>query len=190
MQTTHTPPVDGIPTVDGRPAPGRRRRRVVLAAGGAVVVLAAAVFVGYLTGGLNDDGRFSAEPPACETIAPSVALLGVAYTTRQSESNSCDLLLPQDHPDYIAAPKITVSYGVAAPRRKDAPETASEMLRPMSREARPLPGVGDEAYLRGRDVFLRVSNLVVAIVVFPRQASTQEQVLAFATDIANRLGEG
>lgn len=175
--------------MDGQPAPRRRRRWTILAGGTAVIVLAAAALVAYLTGGLNDDGRFSAEPPACETIAPSVALLDVAYTTRQSGSNNCDLLLPQDHPDYIAAPKITISYGVATPRRADAPEAASELLRPMSREARPLPGVGDEAYLRDRDVFLRVSNVIVAIVVFPRPASTQDQVLAFATDVAAHLKE-
>ena len=46
----------------------------------------------------------------------------------------------------------------------------------------------DEAYVRAdRDVVLRVSNLVVGIMVFPRQASTGDQVQAFAADLANRL---
>jgi len=50
-----------------------------------------------------------------------------------------------------------------------------------------LSGVGDEAYQRSGDVYLRVSNLVVAVVVYPVAASTPEQVRAFAADLANRL---
>jgi len=138
-----------------------------LAAGAAVAVLAAAGLTAYLAGALNDDGRFRAEPPACATISQSITMLGIAYTARQSKSNDCDLLLPRDHPDYVDVPKITVSYRVATPRREDAPRAASEMPLPISREALALPGVGDEAYLRGRSVFMRVNNLVVAVVVFP-----------------------
>lgn len=47
--------------------------------------------------------------------------------------------------------------------------------------------MGDEAFVRNRGVYLRVSNLVVAIVVFPREFSTQAQVRAFASDLAVRL---
>jgi hypothetical protein len=50
--------------------------------------------------------------------------------------------------------------------------------------------VGDEAFVRNRDVFLRVSNLVVAIVVYPRAFSTEAQVRAFASDLAVRLRDG
>ena len=47
--------------------------------------------------------------------------------------------------------------------------------------------MGDEAFVRNRGVYLRVSNLVVAIVVYPREFSTQAQVRAFASDLAVRL---
>jgi hypothetical protein len=167
----------------------RPRWRIVVAAVVVPVVLVAAGLIMYLTGAFDDDGTFRAEPPACATIAPLVNLLGVAYTTQQDDTNNCDLLLPRDHPDYIDAPKITVSYYVATPRRGDAPDAASEVLRQLRAAAQPLSGVGDEAYVRDRSVFLRVSNLVVGIVVFPREASTAEQVRTFAGALANRLRE-
>ncbi|MGW4460657.1 hypothetical protein [Micromonospora sp. NPDC004704] len=164
-----------------------RRRILILVAAILVPVLLAAALITYLAGGFNDDGQFRAEPPACSTLTPSMHLLGVAYSVQQDESNNCDLLLPRDHPDYIPAPKITVSYYVATPGRDDAPDAARRLLLRLGTDLQPLPGVGDQAYVRNRDVFLVVSNLVVAIVVFPQQTSTQDQVRAFAVDLANHL---
>lgn len=193
MHPGHQPHVEDVPSPyvpqPTPSAPRRRWRNPILAAAILVpVLLAAAAVITYRAGGFNDDGQFRAEPPACATLAPSLHLLGTAYTLRQDESNNCDLLLPEGHPDYIPYPKISVGYHVATPRRGDAPEAASQVLRRLGTDFRPLPGVGDEAYVRGdRDVVLRVSNLVVGIMVFPRQASTGDQVRAFAADLANRL---
>jgi hypothetical protein len=171
-------------------ATGRPRRRfpTLVAAVLVPVLLAAAALTTYLAGGLNDDGRFRAEPPACATLAPSVHLLGPAYRLQQNKSNNCDLLLPPDHPLYLPHPTITVAYYVATPRRENAPDAAGRLLRRLGTDFRPLPDVGDEAYVRDRSVFLRVSNLVVAIVVFPRAVSTEDQLRAFAADVAGRLG--
>ncbi|MDO3701332.1 hypothetical protein Q3W71_06505 [Micromonospora sp. C28SCA-DRY-2] len=175
-----------------RPPPSARRprRRALLVAAVLVPVLLAAAVVTYLAGGFHDEGRFRAEPPACATVAPSVRLLGPAYALEQDDTNNCDLLLPPEHPSYVPAPTITVSYYVATPRRSDAPDAAAEQLRRLAAGFVRLPDVGDEAYLRDRSIFLRVNNLVVGIVVFPRVVSTEEQVLAFATDLADRLGDG
>ncbi|PWU56858.1 hypothetical protein DLJ47_04510 [Micromonospora sp. S4605] len=190
----HPPPQVGEAPLGDRsgqdqPAPSARRprRRALLVAAVLVPVLLAAAVITYLAGGFHDDGRFRAEPAACATLAPSVRLLGPAYVLQQDDRNNCDLLLPPDHPSYVPVPTITVSYYVATPRREDAPEAAAELLRRLTPGTRRLPGVGDEAYLRDRSVFLRVSNLVVGIVVFPRVVSTEEQVLAFAADLADRL---
>ena len=57
----------------------------------------------------------------------------------------------------------------------------------MAESLPPLPGVGDEAYVWGGGVVLRVSNLVVAIAVFPVHEGTADQIRAFAADVANRL---
>lgn len=196
MHPPHQPHFqDAHPAHAPRPAPPesrrpRRRIPVILAATLVPTLLAAAGVIAYLAGGFSDDGQFRAEPPACATLTASLHLLGTAYTTEQDESNNCDVLLPPDHPEYLPYPRITISYYVATPRREDAPEAASELLRRLLTDVPPLPGVGDEAYLRNRDIFLRVSNLVVGVVVFSREAGTEDQVRAFATDLANRLRDG
>ena len=84
----------------------------------------------YRAGAFDDDGQFRAEPPACGTLAPSLHLLGIAYTLRQDESNNCDLLVPPDHPDYIPYPKISVGYYVATPQR------GMRRMPPVSRSGR------------------------------------------------------
>src|SRR5690242_1532160 len=78
------------------------------------------------------------------------------------------------------------------PARSPSPtrSAASQLLRRLGPDFPPLSGVGDEAFVRNRDVFLRVSNLVVAIVVYPRAFSTEAQVRAFASDLAVRLRDG
>ncbi|MEU1687468.1 hypothetical protein [Micromonospora sp. NPDC005707] len=172
-------------------APRRRpwRRPFLMAAIVLAVLAAAAAVLTYVRGGFNDDGRFRAEPPPCAALEPSVHLLGTTYTLQQAGSNNCQLMLPQNHPDYVAAPKIEVYYKIITSPGKDAPDAASQELRRVMREPRPLPGVGDEAYRWSGGLALRVSNLVVGIVVHPRQASTEEQLQAFAADLADRLGE-
>jgi hypothetical protein len=192
MPTAENPqPLAALPESAPRAASSARRRPrsripVLVAAVLVAALLAAGAFI-YRAGGFNDRGQFRAEPPACATVAPGMRLLGMDYVTEQDESNNCHLLLPRDHPAYVAAPSITVSFYVATPRRSDAPGAAGTLLRKLKADSPPLPGIGDEAYLRDRDVFLRVSNLVVAIVVFPRPISTEEQVRAFAADLANRV---
>lgn len=180
------------PTDAPSPAPAARRTRrrlPVLVAAILAATLLAAVGITYLAGGFTDDGQFRAEPPACATIAPSLHLLGFAYTTRQTKSNGCDLLLPPDHPRYSATPDITINFAVKTPSRGDAPQAASQVLRPLvAQKSLPsLPGVGDEAYLWDRNVLLRVSNLDVAILVFPMNECTDDQIRAFAADLATRL---
>ncbi|MGW5671571.1 hypothetical protein [Micromonospora sp. NPDC003776] len=172
------------------PAPGRPRRRVAILVAGILVpvLLVAAGAAVYLAAGWHDRGTFRAEPPACATLEPSLHLLATPYTVQQDGSNNCDLFLPRDHPGYISAPVMTVAYYVATPERGDAPEAASRVLRQPGAQLRPLSGVGDEAYSRNRSVYLRVSNLVVGIEVFPRAVSLESQVHAFAADLASRLG--
>ncbi|MFI7547563.1 hypothetical protein [Actinoplanes sp. NPDC049599] len=48
-------------------------------------------------------------------------------------------------------------------------------------------GVGDDAYVRDRDFYVRVSNLVVTITVHPDQTSAPDQVKAFIIAVADRL---
>jgi hypothetical protein len=153
------------------------------------VALIGAGVAAYLAGALNDDGEFRAEPPACATVAPSLHLLGTAYTAEEDGTNNCGLLLPKDHPRYVPSDTITVSYYVATPRRQDAPDAASDLLRKLEADVQPLSDVGDEAYLRNHDLFFRVSNLVVAIVAYLNPVSTDDQIRAFATDVADRLRE-
>jgi hypothetical protein len=156
-----------------------------------VAILLAAVVIAYLAGGISDKGRFRAEPPACATIQPSLPLLGFAYTTQQTESNSCHLLLPPGHPRHSSNPDIIVSYFVATPSWGDAPKAASrELTRTGAGALPPLPGLGDEAYLWNRGVVMRVSNLVVGVVVFPLHESTEDRIRAFAADVARRLRDG
>jgi hypothetical protein len=191
MNQSHLEDVQaGEPAPTPQPVPATRRRRRVW---GVVAVILVGILVGagvitYVAGGINDDGRFSAEPPACAMVEPSIHLLGGNYTPRLTENNNCELLLPPDHPAYIPNPVITISYGVFTPPGGDAPAEASRLLRDTAAKGRPLPGVGDEAYLwADRNVVLRVSNLVVAINVFALASSTEAQVRAFAADLATRL---
>ncbi|WP_213452633.1 hypothetical protein [Rhizomonospora bruguierae] len=83
-----------------------------------------------------------------------------------------------------------MAHYVATSRRGKVPKAASEELAPVGKALRPLPGVGDEAYLWDRNVLFRVSNLVVGIIVLPRARSTDDQVRTFAADLANRLRNG
>lgn len=175
---------------ENQPAPSaaRRQRRVSILTAATLALVLLATAIAYLRGDLNDDGQFRVEPPACATIAPSVHLLGTDYTLRQDENNSCDLILPVGHSLYTPSTQITISYAVLTPHRDDAPDAASEKLEELGvTELPPLAGIGDEAYDWNRNVILRVSNLVVGIVVFPMSPSREDQVLAFATDVANRL---
>jgi hypothetical protein len=120
-------------------------------------------------------------------VAPSLHLLGQQYVAQRTGSNDCELWLPRDDPGYVPAPKITIAYGVSTPGRGDAPEAARRTLRSIAAVSQRLPGIGHEAYRRGRDVFFRVSNLVVAIIVLPNPDSSPEQVRAFTADVAERL---
>lgn len=184
---------DGASGPERAPTTRRRgwRRALILIAAGLVLVLLA-VGTTYLVGGFKDGGRFRAEPPACATLAPSLHLLGAAYTTQQTGNNGCSLLLPLDDPNYVPSPVIQVEYSVTTSRWGSAPDGASRVLRDSGRKLnfQALPGVGDEAYLWNENVMLRVSNLVIGIIVYPRRASTQDQVRAFAADLANRLRNG
>jgi hypothetical protein len=159
----------------------------ILVAVALLFVLLTAVAITYLAGGFHDDGRFAAEPPACTTVEASLPLLGTDYDSKQTGANNCELLYPPDHPDYIPHPKINIQLYVATPRREDASEAASRLLKDLGTSFQPLPGIGEEAYVRNRDVFFRVSNLVVGVVVYPLQDSSDEQVHAFAADLADRL---
>ncbi|MGQ5262721.1 hypothetical protein ACTWLT_18440 [Micromonospora sp. ZYX-F-536] len=164
-----------------------RRIVIVVAAVLVPVLLVAAGVVTYFMGGLNDDGQFRAEPPACETVQPSLHLLATAYAVRLEGSNSCSVFLPKDHPAYIPTPVMTIDYYVATPQREDAPDAASGVLRKLGSEVKPLSGVGDEAYSRNRSVYVRVSNLVVGVTVFPLAPSPESQIHDFAADLAERL---
>jgi hypothetical protein len=185
MTAPEPPPGDDPP--GGARAGWPRPRLKILAAAGVAVLLAAGALTVYLAAGRYNQGRFTAEPSACGALAPSVPLLGVEYTLRRNELNNCELTLPRDHPDYVAAPKILVSFLVADADGEGAPQVASRVIQQLGEGSPVLSGVGDEAYQRSGDVYLRVSNLVVAVVVYPVAASMPEQVRAFAADLANRL---
>jgi len=180
-------PPSGDDPPGGERAGWPRQRLKVLAAAGVAVLLAAGILIVYLAAGRYDEGRFTAEPSACDALAASMPLLGVQYTLRRNELNNCELTLPPGHPDYVPTPKILVTFSVTDADGEGAPQVASGLIRQLGAGSPALPGVGDEAYQRSGDVYLRVSNLMVAIVVYPVAGSTPEQVRAFAADLANRL---
>ena len=53
--------------------------------------------------------------------------------------------------------------------------------------ATPLAGVGDDAYVRDSESYVRVSNLVVTVTVHPDPVSTPDQIKAFIVALADRL---
>lgn len=185
MTAPDPPPGDDPPS--GARAGWPRQRLKTVATAGVAVLLAAGILIVYLAADRYDQGRFTAEPSACDALAPSAPLLGVEYTPRRNELNNCELTLPPSHPDYVPAPKILVSFSVTDADGQGAPQVASRLIRQLGQGSPALPEVGDEAYQRSGDVYLRVSNLMVAVVVYPVAASTPEQVRAFAADLANRL---
>jgi hypothetical protein len=160
-------------------APGLRRVRIIFAIVLGVVVLGGAALAAALGGVFDDQGKFSAEPPACATVEPSVSALGTPYQLQQDGKNNCDLR---------GATQINVSYVVVTPSRGDAPAAASNKLKelgPLGLKA--LPGVGDEAYRWEDRIYFRVSNLLVGVTVTPQAPESQPQVVAFVTDVAKRL---
>lgn len=184
--TASDPPPGGDPPGGTRAGWPRRRLRILVAAG-AAVLLAAGILVAYVVAGRFDRGRFTAEPSACEVVAASVPLLGVEYEQRRNELNNCELTLPPGHPDHTREPGILVTFTVTDRDGVGAPRVASRLIRELGGDSPALSGVGDEAYQRLGHVYMRVSNLMVAIIVGPVEASTPEQVRAFAADVANRL---
>ncbi len=149
-----------------------------------VLLIAAGVGVWYVV--TQKEGRYDMAPRACPKIEPVVDELGVPYELRAAgKPGICDLRLPRDHPQYVDAPKITVSF--SEPVRDIA--GAKQLMNDI--RSRPgvtaLAGVGDDAYLRDRDFFVRVSNLVVTITVHPDQTSAPDQVKAFIVAVADRL---
>lgn len=162
--------------------PGRtpRHRRLLLVAVSVLVpaLLAMGGLVAYLTGAFTDRGRFDTVPPGCDTIRPYAGLLGVDYTLRPAPRNySCDLLLPPDHPRYLAAPKMTVGF-VIPPGEDRSPAAAAGWLKDLENRV-PVPGLGDEAYRQDTNRYVRISNLLIVVWVFPNPTSDAAQVDAF-----------
>jgi hypothetical protein len=179
-------PQTPIPPEPETPAPRRTQRRLLVVV--ASIVGAAVLVAGGLLVFLNDRDQFTAEPPACEFVGPSLHLLGAAYIARPDTPASCDLLAPKDHPlqaELGDTPVMKVVFRVADSGETD--EVLEQIESDGTVEHRRLEGVGDLAYLRGNDIYLRVSNLVVGILVFPMAQTTQDQAIAFATDLAGRL---
>ncbi len=187
------PTETGEPAEPGSPTATRwRPGRAVVVVAAAVMALLTAAVITYAAGGFDDEGRFSAEPPACATVEPSLHLLGVAYTTKQTTGNACHLLPPPGNPLFNPdAPHIMVVYEAIRTDDGDAPESASSRLADLGvGDLTSLPGIGDEAYLWNRGVIMRIDNLIVGIVVYPVEQSTDEQRQAFAADVAARLNRG
>ncbi|MGA5303726.1 hypothetical protein ACPCHT_27645 [Nucisporomicrobium flavum] len=161
-----------------------RLRAFVILVLAPLLLIAAGVGVWYVV--TQKEGRYDMAPRACQKIEPVVDELGVPYDLRPAGKPAiCDLRLPKDHPQYTDAPKITVSFTEPVRDIAGAKQTMSDLRSQPG--VTPLAGVGDDAYVRDRDFYVRVSNLVVTITVHPDQISTPEQVKAFIVAVADRL---
>ncbi|MEV4707870.1 hypothetical protein [Actinoplanes sp. NPDC049316] len=149
-----------------------------------VLLVAAGFGVWYVV--TQKEGRYDTVPRACPKIRPVVDELGVPYELRPAgKLGTCDLRLPEDHPQYADEPKITVSFREPVRDIAGAKQLMSDIgSRP---GVTPLAGVGDDAYVEDRDFHVRVSNLVVTITVHPNQASSPDQVRAFIVALADHL---
>ncbi|GAA3342966.1 hypothetical protein GCM10020358_39930 [Amorphoplanes nipponensis] len=148
------------------------------------LMVAAGVGVWYVV--TQKEGRYDMAPRACPKIRPVVGELGVRYELRPAgKPATCDLRLPEDHPQYVREPKITVAFSEPVRDIAGAKQLMSD-IRALP-DVTPLPGVGDEAYVRDREFHVRVSNLVVTVTVHPAQISTPDQVRAFIVALADRL---
>lgn len=97
----------------------------------------------------------------------------------------CDLRLPRDHPRYVDGPKITVDFSDPVRDIAGAKQLMSDIRSLPGVTA--LAGVGDDAYVRDGDFYVRVSNLVVTITVHPDPTSAPDQVRDFTVALADRL---
>jgi len=168
-----------VETLAPAPAPGRRRLRIILAVVLGVIVLGGVALAAALGGVFDDKGKFTSEPPACDSLEPSLPQLGAPYQPAQDDKNNCDL---------SGTNKITISYVVVRPPHGDAPAAASNKLKELSPLGlKALPGVGDEAYRWQDRTYFRVSNLLVSVTVSPQPAGPDPRVQAFITDVAQRL---
>ncbi|UQU63465.1 hypothetical protein COUCH_31310 [Couchioplanes caeruleus] len=161
-----------------------RLRAFVILVLAPVLLIAAGVGVWYVV--TQKEGRYDMAPRACPKIEPVVDELGVPYELRPAgKPGICDLRLPEGHPQYTDAPKITVSFSEPVRDIAGAKQLMSDIgSRP---GMTPLAGVGDDAYVQDRDFYVRVSNLVVTITVQPDRTSTPDQVKAFTVALADRL---
>ena len=161
----------------------RLRAFIVLVLAPALLI-AAGVGVWYVV--TKKEGRYDTVPRACPKIRPVVDELSLPYELRPGgKLGSCDLRLPEDHPQYADAPKISVSFSEPVRDIAGAKQLMSD-IRSLP-GVTPLAGVGDDAYVRDRDFYVRVSNLVVTITVQPDQTSMPDQVKAFTVALADRL---
>ncbi len=133
-------------------------------------------------------GRFRTAPPACESVEAVEELLGVDYVLKPKQSRSplasgCDLWLRPDDTGYVDAAQMSVAFLVTT---GDDPAAAASALMADDREE-PIAGLGDEAYSPGDNVYVRVDNLVVGVLVYPLPPSTTEQVRAFTAALVGRL---
>ena len=164
-------------------APPRRiSRRAYVVLGVVLVLLIVAALGAWLAGRAADRSRFQTAPPGCATVAPLVPLLGEEYTLVDRGAHTCELMLPENHPDHVDTPKITAGYTVAK-----SPKAASDQLRSLP-GGRPVDGLGDEAYRWQQSVVTRVSNLVILIVVQADPVSSPGQVEDFAAAMADAAG--
>ena len=178
MQPATAPDVAPVP-------PPRRRGRIALVVF-VILLLVAGAAVAYVIP--RRDAKFSALPPACDTIRPLAAQLGTYELKPTQFDRGCELWLPKDHPAYVNAWKITVGfYAEVDDGGPAAPASVPEMMRDAATKAVPVAGLGDEAYQRDRNLYIRISNMMVVILVMPRPVSTEAQVNEFATALVATL---
>jgi hypothetical protein len=175
-------------TFGASPAPPRRRSRAKLAlilagAAAALLALTAVVVVGgYSMGWYNDDGKFGGMPPPCDVVEGSRAAEALDVEVVRYEpgiADTCDVV-PNGGTPYLVAQFFTTHT-----RTADAPERAGQVMAVLADDARPLSGVGDQAYAQNGKVWVRVSNLFVLLWQAPREA--EPSVIEFARRLADHL---
>jgi hypothetical protein len=175
------------------------RRTVLLALAGAVVVagVAAVVVVATRDDPEPPDGRFAAEPNACRSVRDSGAEAALPEKMidvrrhfdedlRAGDDNSACYLVVRRYGtsagEYTDLPYITVQFFVEKWKTQDETAIAERTVTELAKGFRPVSGVGDQAFVKDADVWLRVSNLIVNVRDAPAEAESA------AVEFARLLG--
>jgi hypothetical protein len=168
---------------------------------GAVVIMATAAAVVIAT--RDDppaDGRFAATPDACRSIVDSGAAAALPKSVgafrpnpdnddRSGDNTACYLIVQRDgtaagHPvaDQIY---VTVQYFIDKWKTQDETAIAGKTVAELADGFRPVSGVGDQAYVKDAQIWMRISNLTVNVRDAP--ADAEQATIEFARVLGRHL---